>query len=223
MRYAVVDDSEFMLQALGAPLERHGHQLVLSASSGAELFARLDQQDPPDLVILDKAIPPNMREGIETAEVLRRKVPGIGIMLISAELDVEDIEHVHRLGGDGIGVMQKKSIARVSAFAALLDGVAHGGSYIDPDLRRQAADRERRDALLDTLAPREQEALDLASQGLSNQQIAQRMRKPSGEALSARTVEGYLKSSYQKLGVDVLNGRTVASVQWALSGRTPAS
>ncbi|MGQ7352114.1 LuxR C-terminal-related transcriptional regulator [Quadrisphaera oryzae] len=221
MRYAVVDDSEFTLAAFRGPLERYGHQLVLAVTSGAELLARIDEVDPPDLVVLDKAIPPNRLEGFETAQALRARFPGIGIMLISFEMEVEDVQRAQRLGGDGVGLVQKKSIARISAFAAVLDGVANGGSYVDPDLRRQVAARAEREGALDALSAREAEVLDLAAQGLSNQQIADRLRRPDGGALSDRTVEGYLKNAYQKLGVDIHNGRVLASVLWATSGRRP--
>jgi CheY-like chemotaxis protein len=79
-RILVVDDEEPIRSAVAAWLEQSGHQ-ALTAADGDAAIAALAVEPHPDLVLLDLAMPG--RSGIETFSILRERVPGLPVLLMS--------------------------------------------------------------------------------------------------------------------------------------------
>ena len=89
-------------------------------------------------------------------------------------------------------------LADEPAWGVFLHEVA---AFMEPD-RSPAADA--RDDDVATLSAREREVLHLAADGLSNDQVAERL------SLSVRTVERHLSNAYLKLGISGKAARTAA-------------
>ena len=73
-----------------------------------------------------------------------------------------------------------------------LDQVARGGSYVDPRLRPALLSR-RSTERLPSLSNREREVLDLLAQGLTGEQVAERL------VLSAETIKTHIRNAMTKL------------------------
>ncbi|WP_349369012.1 response regulator [Salinarimonas sp.] len=84
-RVLVVDDDPLVLASVVDMLIDLGHT-VLSASSGAEALARLDESGDVDLVLSDLAMPG--MTGVELAERLRRRDPRPKVLLMTGFGDV---------------------------------------------------------------------------------------------------------------------------------------
>ena len=70
--------------------------------------------------------------------------------------------------------------------------VAEGGSYVDPRLRPALLSR-RSTERLPSLSNREREILDLLAQGLTGEQVAEKL------VLSAETVKTHIRNAMSKL------------------------
>ena len=71
--------------------------------------------------------PPHTVEGIEVARTIRSEFPQIGILLLSAHVEVETaIDFL--LSGHGIGYLLKSRIARVEDLVDALERNASGGA-----------------------------------------------------------------------------------------------
>jgi DNA-binding response OmpR family regulator len=92
----VVDDEAAVRSYLRAVLEEGGY-VVSEAADGKEAL-RLALAEPPGLVITDLVMPE--QEGIETIQVLRRRVPHVGIIAISGAFGGQFLATAKILGAD---------------------------------------------------------------------------------------------------------------------------
>jgi PAS domain S-box-containing protein len=97
-RILVVDDEEGVRSLLRAVLEDGGYQ-VSEAAEGKEAIRRA-LSEPVELVITDLVMPG--QEGIETIQVLRRRVPEVGIIAISGAFGGQFLATAKILGADAV-------------------------------------------------------------------------------------------------------------------------
>jgi len=90
---AVDDDADVRL-LVEAVLEREGHSVV-SYEDGESLIFDL-QNRLPDVVILDVMLPG--MDGLEVLEELRRRIPGVPVLMLTAATSVERVVEAMRLG-----------------------------------------------------------------------------------------------------------------------------
>ena len=114
----------------------------------------------PDLVIVDIRMPPtNTSEGIEVARTIRSEFPHIGILLLSAHVELETaIDFLQ--SGERIGYLLKSRIMKVEDLVDALDRIDLGGAVIDSVLVQELLAQQRRtDPLRCALCPRARGAL----------------------------------------------------------------
>jgi serine/threonine-protein kinase PknK len=124
--------------------------------------------------------------------VIRAQLPGVGILMLSAHVDVE---HAMELlaSGHSIGYLLKSRITDVSDFLDTLRRIANGASVVDPALVTELVSAGRRNDPLAVLSAREKEVLAQMAQGRSNAGIAQRLWVTEG------TVEKHVRRILSKL------------------------
>jgi DNA-binding NarL/FixJ family response regulator len=166
---------------------------VTGQAGDAAALLELVDRDPPDLVVVDIRMPPTgTTEGLEAARRIRAQHPGVGILVLSAHVEVE---HAMELlaGGHKVGYLLKTRVTDVAEFTDTLERVAKGGSAIDPALVAELVQARRRDDPLAVLSPREREVLALMAEGRSNAGIAKRLWVTEG------TVEKHVRAILTKL------------------------
>ena len=82
-RILVVDDEADIREALEMVL-RYEKYVVASAPDGDRALAAIEK-DPPDAVLLDVKMPG--RDGLEILEEIRRRRPGLPVIMISGHAD----------------------------------------------------------------------------------------------------------------------------------------
>jgi two-component system nitrogen regulation response regulator NtrX len=90
----IVDDEESILKSVSDVLSDEGFH-ALTASSGNDAL-RIVEATPPDLVLLDVAMPG--RDGLETLEALRRSWPWLPVVMMSGHGTVETAVRATKLG-----------------------------------------------------------------------------------------------------------------------------
>ena len=147
------------------------------------------------MLVIDIRMPPtNTTEGLDVAGVIRGELPEIGILVLSAHVDVE---HAVELlsSGHGIGYLLKSRVTDVAEFVDSLQRIANGGSVVDPALIQELVSGRRREDPLAVLSPREREVLALMAEGRTNAGIARRLWLTEG------TVEKHVRSILNKLNL----------------------
>ena len=191
-RVAVADDDVLLREGLASLLERSGFAVVGQAGDASALL-ELVRAHEPDLVIVDIRMPPDHEtEGLDAARVIRAELPGTGILVLSAHVEVDQAMEL-LAGGEGIGYLLKSRVTDVAHFLESLERIAEGGSVVDPALVQELVSAQRRDDPLAELTPREGEVLALMAEGRSNAGIARRLWVTEG------TVEKHVHSILAKL------------------------
>jgi serine/threonine-protein kinase PknK len=205
-RLIVADDDVLLREGLSSLLEDAGYDVVHRADDPQSLLQAV-RALRPDLVITDIRMPPTRTfEGIDVARTVRKEFPTVGILLLSAHVELETaIDVLH--GGERIGYLLKSRITRVEDLVDALERIALGGTVLDPVLVQELMGQQHRTDPLAVLTPREREVLALVAEGRSNNGIAQRLK------VSAGAVEKHVRSILAKLdlpGTDDDNRRVMA-------------
>ena len=175
-----------LLDALGLRRRRAGRRRAHSSSTWSATRA-------PDLVVVDIRMPPtHTTEGLDAARAIREEFPDIGILVLSAHVEVE---HAMELlaSGRGIGYLLKSRVTDVDEFIDTLQRIAEGAPSSTPRWCRSWSPPARRNDPLAALSAREREVLALMAEGRSNAGIARRLWVTEG------TVEKHVRSILAKL------------------------
>jgi len=192
LQVVVADDDVLLREGLASLLTQAGHEVVGQAGDAEELLALVRRQ-PPQLAIVDIRMPPShAAEGLDAALQIRRELPSVATLLLSAHVEVE---HALELldDGRGVGYLLKSRVTDVTEFLDTVSRVAHGASVIDPALIQELVSARRRDDPLAALSAREREVLILMTEGLSNAGIGRRLWITEG------TVEKHVRNILSKL------------------------
>ncbi|TCP47376.1 LuxR family two component transcriptional regulator [Tamaricihabitans halophyticus] len=204
VRVVVVDDQALVLEGLALVLSAQpGIEVVGQCADGAELL-RLLAECPVDVVLLDLYLPG--MDGIETLRQLKGQLKGQldgGIAEAPRVLLLTTIGRRHEitraLAEGAAGFVLKDSTG--DELAAAIHGVWRGLTVISP----AAADALGAPGS-PQLTTRESQVLGLLGDGLSNQDIADRL------GLAERTVKVHVGNVLGKLGV---RSRTEAALRAA--------
>ena len=191
-RVVVADDDVLLREGLAGLLERSGFEVVAQAGDGRKLV-NLVREHEPDLAIVDIRMPPtHTTEGLDAARTIREEFPELGVVVLSAFVDVE---HAMELiaSGQRCGYLLKSRVTDVEEFIDSIRRIVRGGSVVDPALVQELVAARRVDDPLEELTPREREVLGLMAEGRSNAGIARRLWVTEG------TVEKHVHSILAKL------------------------
>src|ERR671910_373655 len=191
-RVVLVDDDVLLREGLASLLQRSGFDVVAQAGDGATAIESC-REHVPDLLLIDIRMPPtHTTEGLEAAHAIRDEYPDMGVVVLSAYVEVE-----HAMGllasGRRSGYLLKSRVTDVDEFIQTLERIAKGGSVVDPALVQELVAARRVEDPLDVLSPREREVLSLMAEGRSNAGIARQLWITEG------TVEKHVHSILAKL------------------------
>jgi DNA-binding NarL/FixJ family response regulator len=193
-RVALAEDDVLLREGIARLLAEAGYE-VIGQAGDARVLDGIVREHGPDLVVVDIRMPPtNTTEGLEAARAIRAEFPQIGIVLLSAHVEVETAMDLLN-DGVGIGYLLKSRVMDVADFLEALERVARGGCVVDPALVQELIAHQRRHDPLSELTPREREVLALMAEGRSNAGIAHRLWVTEG------AVEKHVRSILMKLNL----------------------
>jgi DNA-binding NarL/FixJ family response regulator len=191
-RVILADDDLLLREGIASLLGRAGYDVVGQVGDAIGL-GNVVRQQSPDLVVIDIRMPPtHTTEGLQAASAIRAEFPQIGILLLSAHVEIETAMDLLE-GGERIGYLLKSRVMDAADFIDAVERIARGGSVVDPALVQELVAARRRDDPLADLTPREREVLALMAEGRSNSGIAHRLYITEG------AVEKHVRSILMKL------------------------
>jgi DNA-binding NarL/FixJ family response regulator len=214
MRIVIAEDAAILRDGLAQLLVLRGHDVVAvgdPAALDAAVAARL-----PDVVVVDIRMPPtHTDEGLRAAIELRRRFPGLGVLLFSQYVETRFVNQLLAEGSSGVGYLLKERVSDIDDFIDALTRVASGGTALDPEVVTQLFGASRRGDGIARLTPREREVLALMAEGRTNSAIAGLF------VVTERAVEKHIANIFTKLGLVASDSdhRRVLAVLRYLEGR----
>ena len=191
LRVVVIDDHPMFRAGVVASLAAEPDVVVVAEGDSAGQAIRLATQHEPDICLLDIAMPGG--GGLVAARRIRDTLPQTRVVMLTVSEDEDDLLAAMKAGASGYVLKG----AAGSELLRVLRMVHAGEVYVAPGLAwgllREMS--RPRSAPLDELTSREREVLELVAEGLSNQEIGDRL------GLAEKTIKHYMTSILGKLQV----------------------
>ena len=199
LRVVIAEDNRVYREGLRAVLEDGGEFAVVATADRPDELIRQVDALRPDAVVTDIRMPPSHHtEGIVAAHEIRRRHPGIGILVLSQHADESYALELLKDGTSGLGYLLKERIGDDdAAIARAVHEVVAGRSVLDPEIvdALVASRARQRSSPLHRLTGREREVLALMAQGRTNEAIAATLH------LHRATVEKHINAIFVAFGL----------------------
>ena len=189
---SIVEDSEKLRGTLARVLNRADGFRCVSQYGSAEDALKDLPNARPDVVLMDINLPGI--NGVECVRQLKKILPDIQIMMLTVYEDTENIYDALTAGASGYLLKRTSGPELLNAIRE----VQRGGSPMTAHIARKVVQSFQKNAPAqpaENLSEREQQVLDLLSQGLMYKEIADKLQ------ISYETVHTYIRRIYEKLRV----------------------
>ena len=205
----VVEDYEVTRIGLKLLLEQiEGFKVVGEAEDGRTAVKKAAQLKP-QVVLMDIGLP--IMDGIDAAKQIKDALPDTRIIMLTSHEKDKDIFAALSAGADGYCLKEVAS----SRLAMAIRAVHEGAAWLDPGIANRVlrartvtpsaqGGQAKSSGSQSPLSQREVDVLRLVVDGLSNQEIADRL------SLSVETIKTHMRHIMEKLAVD---DRTQAAVK----------
>jgi DNA-binding NarL/FixJ family response regulator len=192
MRILIVDDHEVVREGLVAALSSDANREVVAVASTAEEGVRRAKQTLPDVALVDFRLPD--MSGIELCRHMRQNFPSMALVMLTSYLSEDTVRDAIQAGVTGY-VTKSAGLTELRRVLARIED-APGATH--PDGASQIVEQLHRIAHANAggagPTPQQQRVLELAAEGLTNEQIGARL------FISESTVRFHLQKLKAKLG-----------------------
>ena len=195
IRVLIADDHRFFRDGVRALLESLPDFAVIGeATNGHEAIA-LAVQHRPDVVLMDLQMPG--LNGVEATRRILQAHPQAGVLIVTMFEDTDSVLATMRAGARGYILKDADEDELIRSIHAVAKGEALFGAAVAKRLLQYISRVTPRAGREDfpELTDREREVLALLAQGLSNQEVAERM------GLSLKTARNHVSNVLSKLQV----------------------
>lgn len=213
IKVLIVDDHPLFREGLMKALSLEDDIHVLGHSEDGENALRVIQKLNPDVILLDVNLPGI--NGLQVARQLKSENASVSIVMLTAYHDTQQVIYAMRAGASAYC---NKDI-RPEHLVEVIRDTANGAYVVDEKRMDKRALEDWIQSHIESissgayidgdeqfvpLSPREMEILQAVTNGLSNKEIASKLR------ISQQTVKNHMTSILRKLNVD---DRTQAAVK----------
>jgi DNA-binding NarL/FixJ family response regulator len=211
MRVVVADDSVLLREGMVRLLAEVGCEVV-DAVDDAPSLVESAAHHRPDVAVVDIRMPPsNTDDGLRAAVEARAADPNLGVLMLSAYIELSYADVLLSDGRGGVGYLLKDRVTSLDTLGDALHSIAGGGTVLDPEVVAQLLVARRKQDPLGRLTPREREVLALMAEGRSNSAIAEQL-VVTGGAVEKHVSNIFTKIDLPDIGSD--NRRVLAVLAW---------
>jgi DNA-binding NarL/FixJ family response regulator len=196
IKILIIDDHQIFRDGISSLFNEADDIAVIGyASDGEDAIEKIDQLDP-DVLLLDISLP--KMTGFDLMRIVNKKYPDIKILVLSMHTKDEYIFEAINAGA--LGYLPKQNTSKDELLNAVRT-VFNGEEYLNEDVTRVMKKSHSLKSPMNsdfqknfnTLTKREREIVSLVVEGLTNQEIADKL------FVNIRTVETHKTNILQKL------------------------
>jgi DNA-binding NarL/FixJ family response regulator len=193
MRVLLVEDHPMFRDGLARMLESVEDVEVVGEAGTGEEAVQMAEQLNPNIILMDLNLP--KMSGIEATKQIIKKLPGIGILVLTMYDDDRSVFAAMRAGARGYLLKEANRNEIIRAIQAVGDGEA----IFSPSIARrmmyyfEAKSKKTQVDVFPQLTEREREVLDHIAKGENNAEIA------SVLSLNQKTVRNHVSNILSKL------------------------
>lgn len=200
IRILVADDHPVVRKGLTAGLARQTTVEIIGEAADGRETVRKARALKPDLILMDINMP--HMSGLAVTELLSREMPGIKVLVLSAQGSTDCVVRIIQSGAHGYVLKD----APMEELVRAIETVHGGQAYFSADVARVALNQfvrgQSEAANTPQLTNREREVLAQIADGLSNKEIASQL------GVGVRTVETHRERIMRKLDIHNVAGLT---------------
>ncbi|RIK29225.1 MAG: DNA-binding response regulator [Chloroflexi bacterium] len=196
MRLVLVDDHAIVRAGLRMLLEAHPDMEIIGECENGQDAIRRALELKPDVILMDVGLPDI--PGYDATRAIKKELPAVIILALT--MHESDAYFFEMLNAGASGYVPKK--AAPTELVNAIRVVYAGGVYLYPSLAKTLvqdyltrAEQDNDAGAFDGLTERERQVLTLIADGLSNQQVADKL------VISVKTVERHRANILAKLGL----------------------
>ena len=215
IRVAIVEDQPLFRSMLEVALESEPSLTVTASCATVSEANRALATAHVDVAVIDIDLPDG--NGIALGVTLRRKLPDVGILLLSAHDAMDLLLDLPSDVASGWSYLSKTSSTDSHTLVNAIEIAAAGGTTLDPALLNRM--QPRAGTSVERLTDRQYKVLRLLAQGLSNAGIGHEL------GITEKSVQNHINALYAGLGIDAdpaRNPRVTAALR-LLEETGPAS
>ena len=215
-RIMVVDDHPMTRNGIADWIRCEQDLSVCAEAQNAEQALEAVSKSNPDLVLADITLPG--KSGLELIKDLRAMQPDLPILVISMHDESLYAERVLRAGARGYIMKHEGGDDIIRAIRQVLSGKLYVSEQMSARILEGVSGRQpaTQCSAIKQLTDRELEIFQLIGQGLSTQEIANKLH------LSAKTVHAHRASIKDKLEIKSVTELISYAARWAVQERAAA-
>lgn len=222
LRVVLAEDDEPTRFWLKLTLQQSQLFEVVGQAGDGRTAVDLTAQNKPDLVLMDIGMP--IMDGVEAARLVKESLPDTKVIMFTSHDTDDSVFAALSAGADGYCLKTLTAEQLLKAVSSVMDGAAwldpgiarkvlkaasHGVAPKDPKEQEESKDAKEGAASASSgnpfaLSQREMEVLQLLVEGLSNQEIADKL------CLGTETIKTHMRHIMRKLSV---SDRTQAAIK----------
>jgi DNA-binding NarL/FixJ family response regulator len=189
IRVYIVEDHSVVIEGIVSLLQNEKNLEVVGYSVNGQDCIDYFVNHTADVILMDISLPD--MSGIDLCRIIKKKYPGIMVLALSTFSQGIYISKMMESGASGYLLKNsgKKEIVQA------LDDVSRGKTYLSFEAGQALKSNHIKNNHSPILTKREKEVLGLIAEGLTNQQIADKL------FISVDTVDSHRKNLYNKLEV----------------------
>lgn len=220
-RVILIDDNFEHLSGIRELISLESTFDVVASSTSANVGINLIKKHKPDVVLMDMNMPE--KDGLQAIQEIEKLNLGVRILALSGYDDADLIFRAMKLGAKGYVLKTMASAQLIYA----IEEVANGKAYMPPTLASRFFDYFQRSFkeeetistesnLLSDLTSREEEVLELLTQGITYKGVAEKL------FISETTVKTHVNNIFQKLQVNDRTQAVLYAINHGFTGKRKA-